>query len=81
MSLGKNGGTSLSLTQMPGGVANSKPDIPMRDPLDIEFKLNHKLAKQLYEQEMQQKVKANLERKQQLKEEEAAKILKKEAEK
>jgi len=50
---------------MPGGaVHQSGPDIPMRDPLDIEFKLNHKLAKQLYEQEMQQKVRANLDRKQ-----------------
>ena len=65
MSLGKTAGTSLTITQMPGGaVHQTGPDIPMRDPLDIEFKLNHKLAKQLYEQEMQQKVRANLDRKQ-----------------
>lgn len=34
-------------------------DIPLKDPLDIEFKLNRKLAKQLYEREMQEKVRSN----------------------
>jgi len=26
-------------------------EIPLKDPIDIEWKLNHKLAKQLYEKE------------------------------
>jgi hypothetical protein len=53
----------------------------MKDPLDIEFKLNRKLAKQLYEQEMKEKVRANLEKKEVLRENEVQKLLKKEAEK
>lgn len=81
-SIGKTQGTSLSLTQVPVGVITAAgPDIPMRDPLDIEFKLNHKLAKQLYEQEMQQKVKENLEKKQREREDKIAKLEKEEAKK
>ena len=37
------------------------PEIPLKEPLDIEFKLNRKLAKKLYEKEIQEKVKANRE--------------------
>ncbi len=53
-------------------------DIPLKEPIDIEFKLNKKLAKQLYELEMQEKVKLNREKQLQLMEEIKAKKIKKE---
>eukprot|EP00347_Sterkiella_histriomuscorum_P000166 403376923 len=34
----------------------SQPDIPLREPLDFEFRLNRKMAKKIYEQEKMQKV-------------------------
>jgi hypothetical protein len=36
---------------------SSFADIPLKEPIDIEFKLNKKLAKQLYLREMEEKVK------------------------
>ena len=36
-------------------------EIPLSQPLDIEFKLNRKLAKQLYEKELMERVKNNRE--------------------
>jgi len=34
-------------------------DIPLREPLDEDFKLNRKLAKQIYEKERKEKVLKN----------------------
>jgi hypothetical protein len=51
-----NYGSKLPLS--PTAVA---ADLPLRAPIDIEFKLNHKLAKQLYEKELQDKVRINKE--------------------
>ena len=34
-------------------------DIPLKQPLDIEFKLNRKLAKQLYLAELKEKALSN----------------------
>ena len=56
-------------------------EIPLKHPLDIEFKLNRKLARQLYEQEMLNKVHLNKEQKDALREEINAQRLKKEMEK
>ena len=36
-----------------------KVDIPLREPLDEDFKLNRKLAKQIYEKERLEKVQKN----------------------
>ena len=36
-----------------------KVDIPLREPLDEDFKLNRKLAKQIYEKERSEKVQKN----------------------
>lgn len=38
-------------------VEHTFADIPLKEPLDIEFKLNKKLAKQLYLKELEEKVK------------------------
>ena len=43
---------------MPG---ETKCDIPLREPLDPEYRLNRKLAKQIYNKERQEKVSANKE--------------------
>jgi hypothetical protein len=56
-------------------------EIPLKHPIDIEFKLNRKLARQLYEQEMINKVHLNKEQKDALREEINAQRLKKEMEK
>jgi hypothetical protein len=63
------------------GLGGAGAEIPLREPLDIEFKLNRKLAKQLYEKEMQDKTKLNLHTQQLAKEQELAARLKKEQEK
>jgi len=36
-----------------------QPDIPLRDPLDQEFVLNRKMAKQFYEIQLQQRMQEN----------------------
>ena len=63
------------------GLGGQGADIPLRDPLDIEFKLNRKLAKQLYEREMQERAKNNLQNQQLAREQEVAGRLKKEQDK
>lgn len=47
---------------MPISPTAANIDIPLKEPIDIEFKLNKKLAKQLYELEMQEKVRQNREK-------------------
>ena len=49
-----------------------------RDSVDIEFKLNHKIAKQLYEKELFDKVRTNREQQDTEREDELAKRLKRE---
>lgn len=61
--------------------AHMSAEIPLKHPIDIEFKLNRKLARQLYEQEMLNKVHLNKEQKDALREEINAQRLKKEMEK
>jgi hypothetical protein len=46
----------LSPTNMNASMAM---DIPLKQPLDIEFKLNRKLAKQLYLAELKEKALSN----------------------
>jgi hypothetical protein len=36
-------------------------DIPLKEPIDIEFKLNKKLAKQIYLKELEEKAKMHRE--------------------
>lgn len=57
------------------------PEIPLKDPIDIEWKLNHKLAKQLYEKERERIAKANRDQAKAAKEQEVSAIFKKEQEK
>ncbi|TNV71250.1 hypothetical protein FGO68_gene7277 [Halteria grandinella] len=38
------------------------PDIPLREPLEFEYRLNRKLAKQIYQQEKQERVLSNKQR-------------------
>lgn len=33
------------------------PDVPLREPLDFEYRLNRKAAKQIYNSEKQDKIK------------------------
>lgn len=35
---------------------NTKPDIPLREPLDFDFRLNRKMAKKMYDEEKKSKV-------------------------
>jgi len=39
--------------------SDSRIDIPLREPLDPEYRLNRKLAKQIYNKEKQDKVLKN----------------------
>eukprot|EP00347_Sterkiella_histriomuscorum_P010768 403374992 len=55
-----------------------RPEIPLREPLDNEFKANRKLARQLYNQERVERVKQNKELQQQLLHEEQEKLQKRE---
>ncbi|CDW78402.1 UNKNOWN [Stylonychia lemnae] len=41
---------------------SSQPDIPLREPLDFEFRLNRKMAKKIYEEEKKNKVLENKEK-------------------
>lgn len=41
---------------------SSQPDIPLREPLDFDFRLNRKMAKKLYEKEKRNKVLQNKEK-------------------
>lgn len=69
MKTAKNASPSLRLTQLARTLPQSPiandlsslppPDLPLKEPLDIEFKLNKKLAKQLYLRELEEKVKSN----------------------
>ena len=43
------------------GGGESKCDIPLREPLDPEHRLNRKLAKQIYNKERQDRVEAHKE--------------------
>jgi hypothetical protein len=38
-------------------LAGSRPDIPLREPIDNDFKLNRKIAKKIYNDERLEKVK------------------------
>jgi len=39
----------------------AEPDIPLREPLDFEYRLNRKLARELYKKERIQRVLQNKE--------------------
>jgi hypothetical protein len=38
-------------------MANGRPDIPLREPLDYDFKINRMMAKKIYNEERLNKVK------------------------
>ena len=59
----------------------TRTEIPLREPIDLEMKLNRKLAKQLYNQERLAKVKMNKDLNQAKKVEYRAMIQKKSLEK
>jgi len=42
-----------------GDSSHRRVDIPLREPLDEDFRLNRKLAKQIYEKERLEKVAKN----------------------
>ena len=56
-------------------------DIPLKEPLDIEFKLNKKLAKQIYLKELEEKVKQHKDHQMSEREQLIEKKLKKEQDK
>lgn len=58
-----------------------RSDIPLREPLDAEFKANRKLAKQLYNQERLDRVKANKEAQHNLKDQHVESLLQRSAKK
>ena len=41
---------------------NEEPDVPLREPLDFDYRLNRKMAKQLYNTEKYSKIKENKEK-------------------
>ena len=51
----------MNSTQIRSYGENSKCDIPLREPLDPEHRLNRKLAKQIYNKERRDKVIAHKE--------------------
>ena len=47
---------------------NENPDVPLREPLDFDHRINRKMAKQIYEQEKANKIKENKEKLKHMKE-------------
>jgi hypothetical protein len=47
---------------MHSSTISGAPSIPLREPLEFEYRLNRKLAKKIYHQEKQERVLSNKEK-------------------